>query len=213
MKKERNKEKTAVIFASRPVAAGMLRYVPKGAFVIGADAGWQRAAVLGLAVDLAVGDFDSASAPPAGQVLRLPAEKDDTDTHFAARWALEEGFGNVVLLGALGGRKDHTHANLQTLLYLAQGGAACLAADETCEIYAFAPGVHRLPAQRGRFLSVFAAGGPAAGVWLAGVRYPLQNATLQPGVPLGTSNEFEAPAAEIRLKEGFLYVMVCADGT
>lgn len=207
------KDKTAIIIASRPVTAGMRRYVRPGDFVIAADAGWQRAAELGLAPQLAVGDFDS-SPRPAGipRVVELPAEKDDTDTYHAARLALEAGYGRVVLLGALGGRRDHHHANLQTMLYLARGGAAVLAADAGFELHCTGPGRQLvLPRENWRWLSVFAAGGPATGVHERGVKYPLANATLSPDTPLGASNEFAGDEAVISCGAGCLYVMLSTE--
>lgn len=207
MNDERN---IAVIFASRPVSAGMRRNVPKGAFVIAADAGWRQAEALGLPVDLAIGDFDSAPAPVrAREVLRLPAEKDDTDTQAAARQALERGFRQVVLLGALGGRGDHSLANLQTMLFLAKAGVQVAAYADTLEVHCIGKNQALcLPAEGRQVFSVFAAGGKALGVTLQGVRYPLDGATLTPDMPLGVSNEFMEESADISCTEGFLYVMV-----
>ncbi len=208
MQKKNNK--TAVIFASRPVSAGMRRYVPAGALVLAADAGWKNARALGLEVDVAVGDFDSAPPPPgAAELLTLPAEKDDSDTHCAAKLALERGCTSVVLLGAAGGRADHHHANLQTLLHLAKAGARAMMADEESEIVCVGPGSLELEAAGWRWLSVFAAGGPATGVDLAGLRYPLHKAALSPDTPLGLSNEFAAGVAKVSHTSGYLYVMCC----
>ncbi len=51
--------------------------------------------------------------------------KDDTDTQYAARWLLEQGYDEITLLGALGGaRLEHTLANLATGLYLAKTASA-----------------------------------------------------------------------------------------
>lgn len=201
--------KTAVIFASRPVSAGMRQYVPPGAFVAGADAGWQNAVSLGLFVDLALGDFDSSPRPDcAREVIVLPPEKDDTDTHFAAKELLRRGYNDFVLLGVFGGRRDHEMANYHTMLHLAQSGARVLAAAEDFEARCLAPGTLRLPRGSWQWLSVFAAGGPARGVRLRGVKYPLTDAVLTPDTPIGTSNEFAADEALIECTEGCLYVMV-----
>ncbi len=35
----------------------------------------------------------------------LPHVKDDTDTQYAARWLLEQGYDEITLLGALGGAR------------------------------------------------------------------------------------------------------------
>lgn len=200
---------TAVIFASRPVTAGMRTYLPQDCFIATADAGWHSAVALGYAIDLAVGDFDSSQPPQtARELLVLPAEKDDTDTQFAARHLLQQGFRSFILLGALGGRLDHQHANFQTMLYLARRGAQVCALSEDTHVYCMGPGKHSLAKDQWNWLSVFALGGAAAGVCLAGVKYPLQNAVLQPDYPVGVSNEFASHQAEIACGEGFLLVMV-----
>lgn len=198
-----------LIIASQPVTEALRRYVPPGAVVLAADAGWKQAQKLGLTPDLVLGDFDSSPLPDRGRLLRLPAEKNDTDTFYAVRYAAENGAEKVTILGGLGGRLDHTIANLQTLVFLAQRNIPNLMADETTEIYCLWPGhpLSLIP-QKGRYLSVFATGGTATGVCLQGVRYPLQNAMLTPQYPLGVSNEFTEETAEISCETGYLLVMV-----
>lgn len=198
-----------VIIASRPVPAGMLSYVRENAYVIAADAGWQRAGELGLAVDLAVGDFDS-SPPPAHlpELIRLPTEKDDTDAFFAAKEAVRRGFTDITLLGALGGRLDHSLAALSTLLWLTQQSATALLAGEGVIARCAAPGATlHIPRVEGAYLSVFPATGRARGLRLRGVKYPLTDDALSAEFPLGVSNEFAAEAAEVSCTEGWLYVL------
>ena len=68
-----------------------------------------------------VGDFDSAPCPQqnADDIVVLPHVKDDTDTEYAAKLAAQKGFDEVLLLGALGGKRvEHTLANLCTGLGL-----------------------------------------------------------------------------------------------
>ena len=45
------------------------------------------------------------------------------------------------------------------------------------------------------------------GVCLRGVKYELENAALDNRFPLGVSNEFDAPEAEITVEQGVLMVM------
>ena len=209
-----NKNKTAILLASRPTTVGMRRYLPPNPFVVSADAGWKNAQILGLQVDLAVGDFDSSSPPQqAKEVILLPQEKDDTDTMFAAREIVARGFGEAILFGATGGRTDHFFANLQTMLYLAKQGVQSKMYDDKTEIFCLWPGEYRFASQKNRFLSVFAAGGAATRICLEQVKYPLWEATLTPDTPLGISNEFLAGEDEavVRFREGYLYVMVCEE--
>lgn len=196
-----------VIFAGMPVAPSLSGFWRDADCIIAADAGYAHARRLGLEPDLLLGDYDSAPRPPAGaRTLCLPAEKDDTDTHYAARQALARGADEVVILGGLGGRLDHTLANLQTLIFLAQRGAHAVLADVDDEITALLPGTHTVPARRDWYLSVFSAGGCARGVTLEGLKYPLQNATLTHAFPVGVSNEFLGARAVVRFSSGVLYL-------
>ena len=50
-------------------------------------------------------------------------------------------------------------------------------------------------------------GPDARGVTLRGLYYPLENATLTSGFPLGVSNHFTGAEAEISVKDGSLLVI------
>ena len=77
-----------------------------GAFVIGCDKGCLYAQKQGIVPDLCVGDFDSYGGPlPEGvKTVRLPSEKDDTDTGYAVKYALGLGFKKITVRCAVGGR-------------------------------------------------------------------------------------------------------------
>ncbi|UKI38395.1 MAG: hypothetical protein L6V93_10935 [Clostridiales bacterium] len=48
--------------------------------------------------------------------------KNATDTHIAVDFAVEKGFRNITLIGALGGRIDHSLANVMLLKYMIEKG-------------------------------------------------------------------------------------------
>ena len=65
--------------------------------------------------------MDASEAPP--DCIRVPVEKDDTDTMLALREGLRRGCDTFYLYGATGGaRLDHTLANLQSLAFLLRHG-------------------------------------------------------------------------------------------
>ncbi|MBD5093202.1 MAG: thiamine diphosphokinase [Subdoligranulum sp.] len=198
-----------VIFAGLPVSERLCRFWQDAALIIAADAGYENARRLGVEPDLLLGDYDSAPCPPQNaKTVVLPAEKDDTDTYFAARRAIERGASEVVILGGLGGRLDHTIANLQTLVFLAKNGVRAWLVDEANEVTALLPGAHPVPARWGWYLSVFSAGDAARGVTLEGLKYPLHEATVTNFFPIGVSNEFAADTATVRFSDGILYLML-----
>ena len=181
-----------------------------GDFVIAADGGYQALTKLNLAPDLVVGDFDSLGFVPEGEtIIRHPVMKDDTDTMLAARLGLERGYKNFVLTGAVGGRLDHTIANIQTLLFLAghdargvlYGDGTVVTAVKNSSLTLMGKGV----------ISVFCMDGKATGVTEKGLLYALDNATVTSGFPIGVSNEFLDGPATISVKEGTLIVMWSAE--
>ena len=90
-------------------------YIENGAFVIAADAGIEKLNKAGIVPDLIIGDFDSLGARPSGENVRIfPVEKDDTDTMLCLKHAIGQGANDVTILGGIGGRLDHTFANIQS---------------------------------------------------------------------------------------------------
>jgi len=143
-----------------------------GDFVIACD--------LGLQPDLFIGDFDSydGAVDPAVPVDRLQPEKDDTDTGHAIRHALDQGYRTLILVCALGGRLDHTLANIQNAASAAAEGANVTILDEREEITFLTGGTLRLPRRKGWGLSVFSLTDHCTGVCLRGVKYRLEDAVL-----------------------------------
>ena len=150
-----------------------------------------------------------------GDMIILPHVKDDTDTHYAAKWLCERGYRHIVMLGALGGKRmEHTFSNVSTALYLASNGVDVTLADEHSELHILCPGKPlTLQKKDWMYLSVFPLDGPLGGVSIHGVFYPLKDATLTPDYPLGISNEFTAPEAELCCQSGHgLVILTRADG-
>lgn len=179
-----------------------------GDFVIAADAGYAHLLRNGIDADLVVGDFDSLGRVPLHpNVVRLPAEKDETDLVAAVTQGLVRGYREFLIYGALGGRQDHTVANLQTVVWLSRHEAAGYLVGADLMVTAVTDGSLCFDAACRGTISVFCSGNKAQGVYLQGLRYPLQNALLTDDVPLGVSNAFTGEAAEVRVGSGSLLVL------
>ena len=177
-----------------------------GDLVIAADGGYAQLG--GVSADLVVGDFDSLGYVPAGEtVVRHPARKDDTDTMLAARIGLERGYRAFLLLGGVGGRLDHTIANIQTLAFLRRSGARAALIGEGETITMLQNGRLRFRAGLTGAVSVFSYGAAAEGVYERGLSFALSDATLTHDNPLGISNAFTGEAAEISVRNGSLLVI------
>ena len=56
-------------------------------------------------------------------------------------------------------------------------------------------------------ISIFPLSGPATGITLEGMEYPLENAILEPGDTLGFHNELIGSEATVSVEEGTLLVV------
>lgn len=163
-------------------------------WIIAADNGWNLARRLGVMPRVLVADFDSMPQIPSRQegleILRLPVEKDWTDTMAAAMEGVGRGYREFLLLGATGGRLDHTMANFSVLLYLLEQGAEAVMADEQNRVRLYRPGAYTLEPEEGYKFSLFPFGGEVTGLYETDVYYPLEDTVLRPDSSLGISNEF-----------------------
>lgn len=139
---------------------GLDRCPRAGDFIIAADGGWLACRKAGITPDLLLGDFDSLSTQPDfPNILRVPVEKDDTDTMLAVKTGLERGETEFHIYGGMGGRRtDHTIANFQALLYLARRGAQGWLYGQGERYTAVCGGTVTFPARDRGILSVFCLG-------------------------------------------------------
>ncbi len=180
--------------------------------VIAADGGLKYLDEMGLTPDITVGDFDSLGFEPIkGEIVRLPVVKDDTDTLKAVKIGFERGYTRFVLYGCAGERLDHTLANLQTLSFIAQNGGRGFLCGEDFTASAIKNGALYFNEKATGNISVFSAQTKASGVYIKGLMYPLEDATLSFDFALGVSNEFLSERAEVGVKSGTLLVIWSGD--
>jgi thiamine pyrophosphokinase len=203
------------VLASGELADGDERWLD-GATVIAADAGAERLDRLDRLPDRLVGDLDSVSDELVAQLAaagvaidRHPADKDASDTELALEAAIAAGATEIVLLGAIGGKRlDHELANVLLLADPALGDHDVRIVRGPTTIRVLRDG-HRLAlgGVAGDLVTLLPIDGDATGVRIAGVRWPLEDATLRLGRSRGLSNEVVAPPASVSLERGTLLVV------
>lgn len=177
-------------------------------FIICADGGLASAEKNGICPDLAVGDFDSLGFVPNGvETVVHPAEKDETDTHLALNVGLERGYKSFVMYGMLGGRLDHTFANLQLLSYLCENGARGKIYGTDFSACAVKNGSLSFPRRKSGMLSVFSLTEESRGVEISGLKYEVSGFMLRSSCPMGVSNEFADRESKISVSDGTLLVI------
>lgn len=181
--------------------------VDAGDMVIAADGGLARLLAAGVRPDFVVGDFDSCDLDVDDfNVKKLPTEKDETDMRSAIGLAYGKGCRHFHIHGGTGGRPDHTFANIQCLAWLSRNAGRGFLYFEDYFMTAVTDGDLTISGAPGGYVSVFAYGGGADGVSLAGLKYKLVDAFLADDDVLGTSNEFTGAAARISVKRGTLII-------
>lgn len=189
-----------------------------GDTLVGADRGALFLVRHGRRPALALGDFDSVTAEEMEEIRRGsdavqecdPVDKDWTDTELAFNWALERQPQEIVLLGALGTRFDHSLANVHLLLRGLEQDVPCRIVDKHNEVRVVA-NTARL--RRGRFthVSLLPLSPVVTGITLEGFQYPLHDATLRIGQSLGISNVLLGEEGTVQLRDGWLLVIQSAD--
>ena len=177
--------------------------------VIAADAGLSYLEQAEIGADLVIGDFDSLQhIPQHSNVRKLEAEKDDTDMLAAVREGMELGYDRFHIYCGMGGRIDHTLANLQLLAFLSQSGKRGLLFDKTNVITAITDQTLTFRKIASGVISIFSCTEQSTGVTLQGLKYPLNNAVLTNTFPLGVSNEFTGRESAITVKDGTLLIVM-----
>lgn len=176
--------------------------------VICADSGLHHALAADITPDIVVGDFDSCNVqvPQGAECIRVSPIKDDTDTILAADTAIERGCTELRFFCAVGGRFDHTFANVQMLRYLREKGVNGTLFGKVEKLYLLCEGEYADIPRFDGFVSVFALS-ETAEISETGMKYPLTYHKLKSSFPLGVSNEVEAAVGRIEVHGGT--VLIC----
>ena len=122
------------------------------------------------------------------QILRHPADKDETDLELALRHCRRIGASTVTIIGGLGGRLDQTVANIFLLRLPELSGLPIEHVDGDQATRLLAPGRHPVAGRPGDTISLIPITAAARGIITSGLKYPLRHETLSMGPARGISN-------------------------
>lgn len=183
-------------------------------YIIAADGGQNRAREFGLQPDCVIGDFDSTTLDEDFDCIYItyPAEKDLTDTEAALTHALEKGCRNVILLGGMGGRLDHTMGNIGLLdkYYSSFDHMEFIDGKNRMELLKDSDRTLKRDA-RYKYFGLVSLNAEASGIDIRGAKYELTGASLERASTLGVSNEFKEDTVEICVQDGILLIVRSAD--
>ena len=207
------------------------QFLSSDTLIIVADGGLDVAMNLGLNPHIVVGDMDSSKMPKSVleslSTIKLPVEKDFSDTEailMALLGYIDSDIGSdiptvssqVLILGGLGGRLDHSLANLGILqrynhVVSDQGSIVEVIGllDGNNFVQWLEPGVHTVNKDLcPPFNSIgFAALEEVKGVTLTGLKYSTENATLMPLSSFAISNSFLDCDGKITIAEKGLFAI------
>lgn len=190
--------------------------INKDDYIICADGGTRHAYNMGLKPDLIIGDLDSLQQYYIGyyrdqgvEIIKHPKDKDKTDTHLCILKAIDFS-SEIILLGALGNRLDHSLANVSLLKIGIDNNIQIYIDDYRNQVYLIDKTI-RLQGKPGDIFSLLPFNGKVEGLQIEGAKYELRNAEMKAGNPFGISNLFLEKEVIISLKKGLLIVIKSKD--
>lgn len=182
-----------------------------GRYIICADSGYKKCLSLKIKPDLIIGDFDSSEKPEIScELIVLNPRKDYTDTSHCVMEAIGRGYNDIVILGAIGTRLDHTYSNILSVVYCFERKIKC------CLINAF----NRLSVESGetiikkdryKYFSFYPLFDKCEGVSINGAEYNLNNVDIMPSDNFTQSNEFKDEQVKISIKKGKIILILSND--
>ncbi len=194
--------------------AHITEFPHEGDMILAADSGYSNALALGVKPQILLGDLDSLAdhEPPRDiELIRVPAEKDDTDTQLAVRTALERGADEIVIVGGLEGRLDHTLSSVAILEYLDQNHIHALMTSGKNRVRFLRNNSTLIARSAYRYLSLIAADPIVKGVTLEGCKYPLKKARLSRTFQYAVSNEIVGNCAFLDVRRGGVWIIESID--
>lgn len=204
----------AVILGGGTVSPPDAALVRKSDFLICCDGGLRWARRFRLSPSLLVGDLDSVSPALLKwvrerkiPVRKYPQKKDKTDLEIGIEEALSRHPREILLLGALNGRKDHELCNLFLLEKIASAGSEGKIVSGKLEI-SLVTGERRISGRKGNLVTLIPVTERVTGVRTEGLQYRLKGETLFRACSRGLSNLMTGLKAVITMERGKLFLFI-----
>lgn len=179
----------------------------KDDLLICADGGYLYAAKQDLKVDLLVGDFDSLKDIPLDvETVKLNKIKDETDLYIAIEEGIKRGYQTFDIYGALGGRIEHTIANIQILVNLKSKGLNAKLIDDKTIVEILSTGTY-IYNERCGYISLFSYTKEST-ITIKNLLYEVNNKTISNEFPLGIDNEFIGKESTVTVHNGLVLSII-----
>ncbi|MCH5321651.1 MAG: thiamine diphosphokinase [Eubacterium sp.] len=180
-------------------------------YVICADSGYKKCDLLEITPDLIIGDFDSSPKPDVNcEIIELNVRKDDTDTFHCVKEAIDRGYNDIVILGGIGSRIDHTYSNILSVNFCFERNVKCSLINEKNNI-TIVSGETVIKRGEYEYFSLFAFFEKCTGLSIAGAEYDLDNVEIKPSSQFTQSNAFKNDEVKIKIKTGKIILIMSND--
>jgi len=183
--------------------------------VVSADGALKNCLYLKLVPDIVIGDMDSIreedkkilkTINPDALFIKSPCEKDESDTQLALEYLVESEIKNIILIGALGKRMDHSLANIFNISSEKLATAQIKIIDETHEISVLRQS-SQISGIIGNSLSIFSMTPSTFFINTDGLKYRLSKEKLLSCPVRGLSNIIEKEKVLLDFKDGVLLII------
>jgi len=189
-------------FPSHPIP---LKILNNAGFIICCDGAADELVEQGIIPSIIIGDMDSISKENYIRFKEIIVQNSDQETNDqtkAVNWAIQNGFSEVIILGATGKREDHTIGNISLLCKYAEKIKICSVSNTGI----FTPVLKstRFESFVGQQISVFSLN-PETEISSENLKYPLNELKLTSWW-MGTLNESFDESFSINFEKGELVI-------
>jgi len=208
---EDNLKKCIILANGTAPAKSLIRYLESAGynFIICADGGADTAKKIGLVPDVITGDFDSVKSETLkyfkrkSEIIQIKRQN-DTDVEKSLKYAIRKKYDEVVLLGAIGDRLDHSFCNLGIVIKFFDKIKVRIISDKS--ILTPYKGNVDIPAVKGETISLYGFDDKTK-ITSTGLKYPLKKTALPFGRKESTSNVAVRDTVKLKIEGGMIFVI------
>ncbi|SMO69863.1 thiamine diphosphokinase [Gracilimonas mengyeensis] len=196
-----------------PKASLIKSETEKADLVIGADGGGNALLEQNISPDVVIGDLDSFIKPNKVhfELIHDP-DQETNDLEKALKYASDQGAESCTVLGMYGLRMDHALKNISVLKQFTPKFKQLVFKDDRFSTWHISQKIEA-KVEKGTVISLFPLSGKTSGIVTKGLKYSLDDESLENGLRDGTSNEASEELISVEVKEGDLVVFIENKGT
>lgn len=211
-----------VAAGSQPIEDNFYKtYLEEQCYKVAIDGGIAVFYRLNIIPDYFLGDFDSADHDSIEwckknkvSFAQFPCDKDSTDTQLALDYVIQKGYKEILILGALGTRLDHSLANIYLLKYAHEHNVNAKIYHPNHTIQLITPKSSVIVSKELEHTLIFSLipiTPTLQGLTMKGFRWNLNNILVKQGSTLNLSNYLTDNQGTIELSDGYALLIIERD--